>query len=46
MQVADVKEVKKTSSETEVNFLIEQGWRLLSITQVGASFQYLLVRGE
>lgn len=42
--ITNIKEVRRTTSEKEANFLLEQGWKMVSITPIGTHFQYLLVR--
>ncbi len=44
MNFTDIKQVRRTSSENEVNALLEQGWILLHISNNGYQFHYLLVR--
>ena len=44
IDTTSIKKIRKTRDENEVNLLLEEGWKLISIVQTGVGFQYLLVR--
>lgn len=44
MDMSEVKELRKTTNEKEVNFLLSEGWKLVNIACVGSQSYYLLIR--
>lgn len=44
VNTTDIRKICKTNDETEANRLLDEGWKIISIVQVGFGFQYLLVK--
>jgi len=44
LDFTDIKQVRKTNNDTEVNLLLAQGWELLHIVNSGCQFFFLLIR--
>lgn len=44
MDFTDIKQVRLTSSDTEVNKLLSEGWTLQDIEKNGSRYTFLLVR--
>ncbi len=44
MDMSEVKELRKTTNEKEVNFLLSEGWKVINIAFAGTQNYYTLAR--